>query len=155
MNRIAWLSVLGAAMVCAGCEEKSNTPPKVPTGSGGAPSGLAEKAAGAIEGAKERAEEAFTKLRNDAVAALEPRMAEARTQVSKLKEKVAGLPAAVKPTVESGMKEVEKQLGAAEEQFDKLKAAGAEAWESISRDLGVTIDRLTASIKDLSGKMPG
>lgn len=156
MNRIAWLSVLGAAMVCTGCEEKSGTPEGA-TGAGArsALAGAAQKAAGAVEGAKDKAAEAFTKLRGDAVAAIEPRMADAREQVSKLKSRVADLPAAVKPTVESGLKEIEKQLGTAEEQFGKLKTAGADAWESISKDLGDTIDKLVSSIRDLSAKMPG
>ena len=105
---------------------------------GGALAGAAQKAAGAVEGAKDKAAEAFTKLRGDAVAALEPRMADAREQVSKLKGKVADLPAAVRPTVESGLKEIEKQLGAADEQFGKLKAAGADTWESLSKDLSGT-----------------
>lgn len=156
MNRVVWLLVLNASVVCAGCEEKSGTPEGgTGSGAGGSLAGAAEKAADAVEGAKDKAAEAFTKLRNEAVAALEPRMVDAREQVSRLKTKVAELPAAVKPTVESGLKEIEKQLGAAEEQFGRLKTAGADAWESISRELGGTIDKLISSIRDLSARMPG
>lgn len=158
MNRMVWLSLAGASLLCAGCEEKSPAPGTGGSSGSGAASGLAgaaDKVGGAVESAKEQAAEAFTKLRDNAVAALEPRLADAKQQVGKLKEKVAALPAAVKPTVESGLQEVEKQLGAADEQFGKLKTAGADTWESISKDLGGTLDKLMSSIKDLSGKMPG
>lgn len=158
MNRMVWLSLAGAALMCGGCEEKSPAPGAGGSTGSGAASGLAgaaDKVGSAVESAKEQAAEAFTKLRDNAVAALEPRLADAKKQVSGLKEKVAGLPAAVKPTVESGLKEVEKQMTAAEEQFGKLKTAGADTWESLSKDLSGTLDKLMTSIKDLTGKLPG
>jgi hypothetical protein len=52
------------------------------------------------------------------------------------------------------MAEVEKQLDAAGDQFSKLKDAGADTWQSISTELGGTLDKLGTAITDLTKKFP-
>jgi gas vesicle protein len=148
MNMIAALT--GAALLLAACEKKPEGAPAAGTGTGGSGTGLGDT----LTAAKDAAASGFAKLRDDAVAALEPRLESAKAEVTKLKDKVAALPATIKPTVESSMTEVEKQLGNAGDQLGKLKTATADTWQSISSELGATLDKLGASIKDLASQFP-
>lgn len=139
--------LVGTLLALAGCDKKAETGA---AGAGDSTGGMS----GALDAAKDATADTFVKLRDQAVATLEPQFEAAKEQVTKLKDKVAGLPAAVKPTVESGLTEVEKQLDAAGSQLTKLKDAGADTWKSISTELGSTLDRLGTAIKDLTGKLP-
>lgn len=138
--RMILTTVIAGVLLCAGgCDKKQED---------------ASGVGNALDAAKDAASDTFTKLRDQAVAAIEPRLEEARGQIATLKEKLAGVPDAVKPTLESGMAEVDKQLSAAGEQLTKLKDAGADTWQSISTELGAAVDKLGAAIKDLTGKFP-
>lgn len=146
MRMILPAVLASAILLVGGCDTKQE-------GAGGA-AGTGSGMGNALDAAKTAASDTFTKLRDQAVATLEPKLEAAKAEVAKLKEKVAGLPDAVKPTVTSGMAEVEKQLGAAGEQLTKLKEAGADTWQSISTELGTAMDKLGTAIKDLTGKFP-
>jgi len=145
------LIVVGCVLSLAACEKRAETG----NGAGaGTASGTASGLGDAMNSAKDMASDTFTKLRDQAVATLEPRLEAAKTQVASLKDKVATLPEAIKPTVSSGVAEVEKQLDAAGTQFSNLKSAGADTWQSISTELGSTLDKLGTAIKDLTAKFP-
>ena len=147
MKHTLSIVLVGSLLLLGGCDKKAENAGTTGTGAAG---GMGN----ALDAAKTAATDTFTKLRDQAVATLEPKLESAKAEVTKLKDKVAGLPDAVKPTVTSGMAEVEKQLGAAGEQLTKLKSAGADTWQSISTELGAAMDKLGTAIKDLSGKFP-
>ncbi len=141
--------LVGLLLSVGACEKKSET---AAAGSGTKPpAGMA----GAIDAAKSAAGDTFVKLRDQAVASLEPRLESAKAEVAKLKAKATTLPDALKTTFASGMAEAEKQIGAAGDQLTKLKTAGADTWQAISTDLGETMDKLGSTIKELAGKFPG
>jgi len=107
-----------------------------------------------LDTAKGTVSDAFSNMRDQAVAAMEPRLADAKAQVAKFRDKLAALPETARPTVDSAIAEVEKQMTAVGEQLTKLKAAGSDSWQSISTELGAAMDKVGTAIKDLAAKFP-
>ncbi len=156
----ALVVLIGTASLLAACDTKSEESVPAPTGTNGAPSATTPAPSttggvtGALEGMQTTATDTFVKLRDQAVATLEPRLEQAKAQFETYKGKITSLPEMIRPTVESTMTELDKQFNAAGEQLTRLKSATADNWQSISTELGATLDKITTSIKDLSARFP-
>lgn len=77
----------------------------------------------------------------------------AKSQYAALKAKAANAPAAVKPQVDALMTSIDKQINDISAKATQLKSATPDTWKKLVDETKPMIEKLTASIKEVTAKL--
>lgn len=171
MNRLLTTSCLASVLVLGACnneEPQTPAPAQVETTPSApeqpaAPS-IADRAREGLDGAMNRADdlvdeaaEMFGNSKDQAVEAVESRLAQVRPEVERLRTKGAELTGQAKDAFESVMADLQSQMDNLDVKFAELRESGADTWKSIASELGAAFERLSSSLGEarrLVGESP-
>lgn len=149
------LQIVGAISVACvfaltGCEKKEAAPP------GGAMDKLKQAATDAVNQAgaevSRKVEEGFAALRDQAAAAAEKTLNEAKPKIEALKARASEASAEVKPAMDSAVKAIDEQYEKVKAKIPELKAATSDTWKGISESLAKEGKSLMDQIKSAMEK---
>ncbi|MBK7406213.1 MAG: hypothetical protein IPJ41_16815 [Phycisphaerales bacterium] len=168
------LVLISCCGLLGGCSKEDNTPSNPGTKSGqtggvgdalkNAGQDVQKSAEDALDQSKKAAEEAAAKAKADlaakaaemkakAVAAAEDELTQLEPKLQELQTKLDAAVPQVKALAQPLMDTAKQQFKAVGDQVTALKAAGADSWESVSKELTSAVEGLRQTVSNLASKL--
>ncbi|MBL8745693.1 MAG: hypothetical protein JNK58_04960 [Phycisphaerae bacterium] len=146
------MSLALASCVLFGCDKKEGTSGTSDNPLDKVKTAASDAAGKAKEEVGKKIEEGYAALRDSAAGAAEKTLAEAKSQIGRLKEKASSASAEVKPAMDSAIKSIEDQAAKVQAKLPELKSATSDTWKSISESVSKEASTLMTMIKDAAAK---